>query len=139
MMAGAADIESTRPEMALAIFDDLAERASFPYRDIARERCAVILWRLGRHREAVRAYRKSAEARDRESTYVRARHSVMRLAELDVDSDHGTNFDGQLGRRLGEAERIFERNGDLFMIARLRRLRAGLDTDPVEPIAASPG
>jgi hypothetical protein len=129
-MANAAGIESTRPDTALVLFSGLAEQASFPYRDIAREHCAVILWRLGRHGEAVRACRKSADRVDRsEPTYVRARRSIMRLAELESASNLGTRFNGQLAQRLGEAERIFERNGDLFMIARLRHLKSELYAD----------
>ena len=129
VMTDAARLESWQPEAALGRFRSLAGEAGFPYRHFAREQCAVILWRLGRRDEALRTLRTHRQLVYEESgpepAYARARRGILRLVDA-VGSGRAEGSGEQLAAQLGEAERICERNGDLIMVAKVNRLKAGL-------------
>ncbi len=128
-MAGAARMQYTRPEAALDRFRSLAGEAGFPYRDFAREQCAVILWRLGRRDEALRTLRthgQPAGARSEPAPdYARAR-AILRMAQVAVDTGHELGSGERLAQQLERARRTFERHGDLIRDAKAHRLKAGL-------------
>jgi hypothetical protein len=128
-MAGAARMQYRRPEAALDRFRSLAEEAGFPYRDFAREQCAVILWRLGRRDEALRTLRTHGQPAGAKSEpgpdYARAR-AILGMAQAAVDTGHDLGSGEQLAQQLEEAGRVFERNGDLIGDAKTHRLKAGL-------------
>jgi len=128
-MAGAARMQSTRPEAALDRFRSLAEEAGFPYRDFAREQCAVILWRFGRRDEALRTLRihdhPIGEVSESDPDYARAR-AILRMAQAAVDTNHEIESGELLARQLEGARRIFERHGDLIGAVKIHRLKADL-------------
>jgi hypothetical protein len=69
-----------------------------------------------------------------EPAYARARRGILRLAEA-MSSGRVECSDEQLAERLGEAERICERNGDLIMVAKVNRLKARLCSCDRQPAA----
>lgn len=129
-MADAARMQSTRPRAALDRFRDLAGEAGFPYRQFAREQCAVILWRLGCRDEALLTLRihgqPIGEAGEPGPDYARAR-AIVCMAQAAVETGgHEVGSGERLAQQLEYAGRIFERNGDLIMDARVHRLKARL-------------
>jgi hypothetical protein len=128
VMADTARMQSTRPRAALDRFRGLAGDASFPYRDFAREQCAVILWRLGRRDEALRTLRThgqpSGEVSEPGPDYARAR-VIVRIAQDAVETGRQVGSGEQLVQQLEQAGSIFERNGDLIGAAKVHRLKRG--------------
>ncbi len=129
VMADAARMQFARPRAALDRFRDLAGEAGFPYRDFAREQCAVILWRLGRRDEALRTLwahgQRIGEVGEPGPDYVRAR-VIVRMVQAAVETGHEVGSGERFAQQLEEAGRIFERDGDLIMDAKVHRLKAGL-------------